>query len=127
MSPSPFPNISTPHYSMSFEVDNFWAGMLSAYLRYTDEDNHYKLELTQSGYVVKRRMWWVDSIFSNINDPIPDGSTIDFGVQDDTITFWVNGIEKENIVAWWIDAQWFPALYLHNIGSEIDDFILTYK
>lgn len=127
ISPDPFPLVTTPNYTMSFEVDNFWAWMISAYLRYTDLDNHYKLEVTQSGYVVKRRVWGVDSIFSNINDPISNGSTLNFWVQDDTITFWVNGIEKENIVAGWLNTQWFPALYLQNIGSEIDNYSLTYR
>jgi len=64
-----------------------------------------------------RRFQWVDSIFQNINDPISSWSTIVFSVEDDTISFGVDGIEKENVLAGWVIQAGDVVISLENSGS----------
>lgn len=51
------------------------------YLRYIDVDNYYKARISPSGYQLSKRLEGVDSIFQDINDPISDGSTVEFSVK----------------------------------------------
>lgn len=117
VAPVPFPAIWNSNYSLSFEVDDFAGWTISTYLRYTDSDNYYRLDISSSWYVLMRRFQWVDSIFQNINDPISSWSTIVFSVEDDTISFGVDGIEKENVLAGWVIQAGDVVISLENSGS----------
>jgi prepilin-type N-terminal cleavage/methylation domain-containing protein len=123
----PNPLITNNNYSMSFDIEDFASGDISAYLRYTDSDNYYRLTVSQSWYELIRRLLWVDSTVATIVDPISTGSTISFSVSGDSLIFGVNGIEKENRLVWDIDATWNPAILLENDGANIDNYTLTYK
>lgn len=125
--PIPFPTIGNADYEVAFDVTDFAGGTISTYLRYTDSNNYYRLDITSSGYQVSRRLAGSDTIFQNINDPITAGSRIKFGIAGDTLTLSVNDIEKENLVVGGITAVWNPSIFLHNNTARIDNFTLTYQ
>ncbi len=125
--PTTIPSIASANYTMTLDVENFWTSEISLYLRYTDSDNYYRINISPLWYVLVRRQAGVDSIFQNINDPIANGSTITFWVQDDSVNFAVNGIEKENILAGWITDIWKPLIFIQSSGAQIDNFTLNYK
>ncbi len=125
--PIPSPSITLPNYELSFDIDEFSGWSISSYLRYVDNNNYYKAEISSSGYIVSRNLLGTESIFANISDPVSDGSTILFSVSGDTLVLEVNGVEKENILAGWIIPVGNPMLHLQNNTARIDNFTLTYK
>lgn len=125
--PNPSPIITNPDYEVSFDVVDFSWWDISIYLRYTDSDNYYRLDISSAGYQVNRRLAGVDSVFQNILDPISNGTNIMFSVSGDSLVFTAWGIEKENIVAWGVDDTWLPLIDIKNSGASIDNYTLTYK
>lgn len=121
------PIISNINYGMSFDVEDFSGGDVSAYLRYTDSDNYYKLTVSSTGYQVMRRLWWSDSVFQTIVETINPWSNISFSVSGDSLIFGVDEIEKENIVAGWLNSIWSPGISIQNSGANIDNYTFTYK
>ena len=125
--PDTTPALTSSSYRLSFDIENFaWSGM-SVYLRYTDNDNYYRWDITATGYQLTRRVNWVDSVLQNITETIDVGSRINFWVDWDTLSFWIDDIQKESILVTWVSAVWIPALHLYNSGSRIDNFTLTYQ
>lgn len=127
VAPSPNPLITNENYTLSFDIENFASWDISAYLRYANSNNYYKLQLSSSGYQIIRNIWWVESILQTIVETIVVWSNIVFSISEDAVSFEVNGIEKENIVAWWLSATWHPAIMLENNWARIDNYSLIYR
>lgn len=125
--PSPNPIIQSPNYSVSLDVEDFAAGVIEIYLRYTNANNYYKLTLQTSGYQIERRIAGVNTLLQNINDPITAGSSITFSIQNDSLVLTINAIEKENFLAGGISTIGSPVLSLQNAGSSIDNFYFSYQ
>jgi hypothetical protein len=66
-------------------------------------------------------------ILQNINDPISIGSTVLFDINSNTLTFLVNGVEKESIVGSGINSIGLPLIVLQNSGASVDNYTFTYK
>ncbi len=125
--PKPSPIIYNANYSVSFDVKNFGWWTISVYLRYTDSNNYYRLDITATSYKLSRMLAGVESVFQYINETIPLWSNILFSVSWDALVLEISGIEKENIVAGSIDDLWNPIIFLQNDGASIDNYQLIYK
>ena len=125
--PNPEPAIAAADYDLRFDVNDFSGGDISVYLRYTDSNNYYRLDISSAGYQISKRESWSDTVFQSISDPISPWSTIVFSAQWDSLTLTIDDVEKENIVAGGINAIWNPAIYLHNNNASIDNYTLTYQ
>ncbi len=125
--PIPSPIISSIDYSVSFDILDFSGGDISIYLRYQDSDNYYKLSISSSGYILSRRMAWVDATFQNIVELINVWSNVVFSVSWDSLVFSIDGVEKENILAWGISSVWKPIIHIQNSWATIDNYTLNYK
>ena len=125
--PTVFPTMSSADYNVAFDIENFWGGDISIYLRYTDANNYYKIDISAAWYLITRRLAGVDVILQNINDPISIGSTVLFDINSNTLTFLVNGVEKESIVGSGINSIGLPLIVLQNSGASVDNYTFTYK
>lgn len=129
--PSPIPTITSADYTIGFDVLNFGWWTISAYLRYTDNSNYYRLDIDSSWYVLRRMLAGVESTLQNITETINTWSTIAFSVSgswiNEAVSLTINEVEKENILAGWLGALWSPVVFLQNDGATIDSYSLTYK
>lgn len=126
--PSPDPSVSTANYESKFEILDFAWGAIEVYLRYVDSDNYYVLRIREGNYEISRRLGGVDSVFNSISDSdITAGINIEFSALWNTLVFSVDGNEKENIVAGWLEDIGNMLLFLENTGAEIDTFNFTYR
>lgn len=125
--PNPNPNISSPDYSIAFDINDFSAWNISIFLRYTDANNYYRLNASTSGYQIVQRIWWADTILQDINDPINNWDRLVFGISGNTVILNVAGIEKENNLYSGLNDTGIPLILLENSGAEIDTYTLIYK
>lgn len=127
ISPNPFIPLSSPNTNSLFKINNFAWWNIVIYNRYTDSNNHYRLELNSAWYSIISRVWWVDTNLQNIADPIANDSYIEFSVIWDNIKLYINNIQKENLVDLSIWAQGITGFLIQNTWASIDDYSLIYN
>lgn len=123
----PNPTISNNAYGIGFKVVDFGGGTITAFLRYTNSNNYYRVDISSTGYQLIRRISWSDVVLQNISETINVGDTINFAISGDSVELSINNIEKENILAWGLTATWDPMIYLQSDGAAIDNFTLNYR
>ncbi len=124
---TPLPWMTTENYSVSFDIDDFSGGTISSFLRYIDSDNYYSLDISATWYQLMRRLAGTSVPLANIGETINAGDTIRFWISEDSITFDINGIQKENIIGSWINSIGSARIFMQNSGAAIDNYTLTYK
>lgn len=125
--PNPYIPLSSPDTNTIFQIKDFATGNIIIYARYTDSNNHYRLELNNTGYKIISKISGVDNTLQDISDPINIDDTIEFSIIGSNIKLYINAIQKENIVDLSILTQWLSAISLENTGAKIDNYSLIYN
>jgi len=126
--PRPNPEITSENYTVNFNVTNFSSGEISAYLKYLDPDNYYRLSLNSDWYTLYINQWGIETLVTSTSwEPITLGSEIIFTLDWDDLSFSIAWNPKWNFLLWWINGKWNPVIWLENNGSSIDNFSLNYK
>jgi len=128
--PRPNPNIVLGNYTINATIESFSGGSISIYLRYLDNDNYYRVELRNDGYIIYRNLDGTEVAAANVTGPsetIALWSEVIFSVDWDSLALSIAGTPKWNIVLWGINGVGNPALWLENTWARIDNFSLTYR
>lgn len=125
--PEPSLPRSSANTTTKFKIIDFNWWYINYYVRYTDNDNYYKLLLKSNWYDIIKKISWSETTMYSASETINDNSDIEFSIHQSSIKLLINWEQKENIVDDSLLNIWIVWLEIENIWWQIDDYQLNYK
>ncbi|MDD2871022.1 MAG: type II secretion system protein [Candidatus Gracilibacteria bacterium] len=127
--PVPILPITSRDKTILFDINDFGGGSIIIYTNYTDDNNYYGIEISNSGYTLVHKVGGVQTspYPLNVNDTISTNSQIELSISGNNVKLKINNIEKENIIDATAIFEGSPAINMTNQNAKIDNFTLIYR